>query len=127
MLAERFELFVDRKVGQRGEARGSSKLPVSVSDYSDGGGVIPVTNFLFILCAAQELANAYVELNDPDEQELRFRTQAQNKEDGDDEVRVVAKSFFLLLRVFVRSDGVRRRGHFRTRCASERRLSLQCM
>lgn len=57
---------------------------VQVAQYGEGFGIDLVDRFeLFV--EGRELANAFSELNDPDDQAARFNAQLVNRERGDDE------------------------------------------
>ena len=60
--------------------------PLEVSPLSRANDADPfVTDRFEFFLAGRELANGFSELNDPEEQALRFRAQALRKERGDDE------------------------------------------
>ncbi len=60
--------------------------PVEVSPLSRASDADPfVTDRFELYIAGRELANGFSELNDPEEQTLRFRAQVARKEQGDEE------------------------------------------
>lgn len=53
-------------------------------DHRGGGGLVERFE---AFCSGMEIANAFTELNDPDEQRLRFEQQARLEAEGDDEAQ----------------------------------------
>ncbi len=60
------------------------ELSPFAKDHRDGGGLVERFE---AFCSGMEIANAYSELNDPDEQRLRFEQQARLEAEGDDEAQ----------------------------------------
>ena len=100
-----YELFAEHHlVEDYRTADGSQSVPVFVTDYpfdvsplarkkdadkqaAQYGEGFPVTftDRFELFVEGRELANAFSELNDPDDQAERFRAQLVNREKGDDE------------------------------------------
>lgn len=60
------------------------ELSPFAKDHRDGGGLVERFE---AFCSGMEIANAFTELNDPDEQRLRFEQQARLEAEGDDEAQ----------------------------------------
>ena len=58
-----------------------------------------------------EFANAFTELNDPDEQRARFEQQRRHSAEGDDEAQPYDEDFVARARAGHAADGRHRRGH----------------
>lgn len=60
------------------------ELSPFAKDHRDGGGLVERFE---AFCSGMEIANAFTELNDPDEQRFRFEQQARLEAEGDDEAQ----------------------------------------
>jgi lysyl-tRNA synthetase class 2 len=60
------------------------ELSPFAKDHRDGGGLVERFE---AFCSGMEIANAFTELNDPDEQRYRFEQQARLEAEGDDEAQ----------------------------------------
>lgn len=78
-----FEEFVEEKLIQPTYI---TDHPVQVSPLARRNEKNPeITERFELFIAAREIANGFNELNDPDDQEMRFRDQLKRKEEGDQE------------------------------------------
>lgn len=78
-----FEEFVEEKLIQ---PTFITDYPVQVSPLSRRSEEDPeITERFELFVAAREIANGFNELNDPEDQEMRFRDQLKRKEQGDEE------------------------------------------
>ena len=74
------------------------EFPIGLSPLSKRSRENPVLADRFeLFMARREMANAYTELNDPQEQRERFREQAREREMGDDEAHWLDEDFIRAL------------------------------
>ena len=72
--------------------------PIDVSPLAKRRADNPELTYRFeAVCVGRELANAFSELNDPDDQRARFLAQVAQREKGDDEAHVMDDDFICAL------------------------------
>lgn len=83
------EIFEKTGEGQLRQPTFVTHYPTEVSPLSRKNDEDPfVTDRFELFIGGREIANGFSELNDPEDQEERFRAQAENKAAGDDEALV---------------------------------------
>ena len=95
LLSEVFEVVAEEKLIQ---PTFITEYPIEVSPLTktiEGDDRFVDRFELFI--AGMELANAYSELNDPDEQLKRFKMQLKEREKGDDEAQMMDEDFLVAM------------------------------
>ncbi len=91
LLYAAFEAFVEDKLTEPTFILG---YPVEVSPLAKKTPGEPwLTDRFELFITAREMANAFSELNDPDDQRARFEEQAKQREKGDDEAHVMDEDF----------------------------------
>ncbi|MCK5879960.1 MAG: lysine--tRNA ligase, partial [Holophagae bacterium] len=95
LLSEVFETVAEEKLIQ---PTFITEYPIEVSPLTKS---IPEDNRFVdrfeLFIAGMELANAYSELNDPEEQLRRFQMQLSEREQGDDEAQMMDKDFLIAM------------------------------
>ena len=91
LLAAAFDEFVEDKLVQ---PTFIYEYPVDVSPLAKKKASDPwLTERFELFCTRRELANAFSELNDPEDQRARFEAQVKMREAGDDEAHVMDEDF----------------------------------
>jgi lysyl-tRNA synthetase class 2 len=91
LLYAAFEAFVEDKLTDPTFITG---YPVEVSPLAKKMKDFPwLTERFELFITGREMANAFSELNDPDDQRARFEEQARQREKGDDEAHVMDEDF----------------------------------
>ena len=95
LLLEIFEKTVEHNLAQ---PTFITDYPKEVSPLSRANDEDPwLVDRFELFAAGRELANGFQELNDPDEQAERFNSQAQQREEGDDEAMVYDEDYIQAL------------------------------
>ena len=91
LLYAAFEAFVEDKLVEPTFITG---YPVEVSPLAKKSPTEPwLTERFELFITARELANAFSELNDPDDQRARFMAQAQQRAQGDAEAHMMDEDY----------------------------------
>ncbi|MGI6517595.1 MAG: lysine--tRNA ligase [Bacillota bacterium] len=94
-MSEAYEEFVERNLIQPTIVM---DYPIEVSPLAKRRADNPELTYRFeVVCAGRELANAFTELNDPEDQLERFQTQVAQREKGDEEAHMMDDDFVTAL------------------------------
>ncbi|HHY62745.1 MAG TPA: lysine--tRNA ligase [Bacillota bacterium] len=94
-MSEAYEEFVESRLVQPTIVM---DYPIEVSPLAKRRADNPNLTYRFeVVCAGRELANAFTELNDPEDQLQRFSAQVAQREKGDDEAHMMDEDFVTAL------------------------------